>query len=93
MRIGKSGNSLSANYIGGGGMERREFYSSHNKRNDHSSRWQDSTPGVYFITGIQRTFSNNFYFDANVGILALGDWRPGGYEILGMGDLQIGLKF
>lgn len=72
---GKTGNGLSANYIA---------FGIYNQFIDHKSIDRDRTfdiwanyNGIQLVTGIQRTYSEHFYFDINVGYEA--SKRTAGY--------------
>ena len=79
---GKSGNGFSANYVSGG------FYEGYNTGFNQPLAVSDY--GITLTTGIQRTFSKHFYFDAELG---------GAYDLRNdeglflYGDVQVGIKF
>ncbi len=94
MRLGKSGNGLSANYLGIGchAMD----YESMNGEGRNLNYWPftekintDIFLGAYLVIGVQRTFSNNFYFDTSISAI-VGGFRNFYYID---GDIQVGLKF
>ncbi len=83
VRKGKSGNGLSANYISGGIYE---FFSIGESK--ISSEWT----GYFLTTGIQRTFSDHFYFDVEIGF----EQNRYNYDKISpvlYGNLQLGIKF
>ena len=86
IRKGKSGNGFSANYISGGVYQNYQFTSS------YSRTVKRETTGYIFTTGIQRTFSDHFYFDVEVGIQK-DPTTPGVTDLTFYGDIQLGLKF
>ena len=84
IRKGKTGNSLSANYLSAG---------------IYQSAWLSSNSSVDYdygytlTTGIQRTFSEHFYFDVELGV-QLGSYPISSiYEQWVYSDIQLGIKF
>ena len=82
IRKGKSGNGLSANYVSAG------VYESSSIINESINRYW---AGYTISTGIQRTFSDHFYFDVEIGLQA-GEYRYSSYGDV-FGDIQLGIKF
>ena len=84
IRKGKSGNGLSANYLSGGVYQ--SVWLSPDLPNHYGY-------GYTISTGVQRTFSDHFYFDVEIG-LQHGDHDYiylNGFEVFA--DIQVGLKF
>ena len=86
IRKGKSGDGLSANYISGGVYQRRQFFSG------VPNVFRNQRTGYVFTTGIQRTFSDHFYFDVEAGIQQ-DPYNPNTSNPLLYGDIQVGIKF
>jgi len=79
---GKSGNGFSANYFSVGLMKFNEQEYEPNLKIEKNS--------ITLTTGIQRTFSEHFYFDLEIGgAIDLESARHSSF----FGDVQVGIKF
>ncbi|NEN23166.1 hypothetical protein G3O08_06595 [Cryomorpha ignava] len=84
IRKGKCGDGLSANYISYGYNRNYEFY---------NDSFRSGGSGYTISTGIQRTFSDHFYFDVEMGYQNGSNPYNNNIDFNLFGDIQLGIKF
>lgn len=88
IRTGKTGNSLSANYVAAGYLDKSAWF---NQNERYSSFFERG--GFYVTTGFQRTFGERLYFDVYLGASYIQDGlNPSRYFDL-KGGVECGIKF